>query len=461
MEQLTPRPRERRDGDAPASPDVEPQEQAALEEESSKPLARLALNLPLGFQVQAFARQESAQLEREKTEAEAEAERRSAGRSATRAKLLQAVADAKRASAQDAGLTPRSPLGQILGGNRLKGLLRRSRRDSTRERDSRESDPNAVAPRDSTAGPPPPRGDFRVAGTEKQGSFRSNTRELALGIVNKLGFGSRAKIATPCHVWVHREVDETPRLAPFAFGEMVVETPNPNSNSNPNPNPYPNPYPNPNPNQVVENLAKYGADAKLEGDGDLEECLICIFLLSPSFFGCERSLALMRKAVLLKKQVIIINMPGGMYRPTHPNHAADDAGLEEGSEGTPSTFTFPENAFNPAWQPYCPDVKPAFGEICITWELTYPHACMTHLIKRVSRRLERPHPHPRPNPNRNPCPSSNPNPNLDPNPNLNPNPNPNQAPDEAPLGAHQVRQGAGHRRPEQARGAGPARRGQG
>ena len=116
------------------------------------------------------------------TEAEAEAERRSAGRSATRAKLLQAVADAKRASAQDAGLTPRSPLGRILGGNRLKGLLSRSRRDSTRERDSRESDPNAVAPRDSTAGPPPPRGSFRLAGTEKQGSFRSNTRELALGI---------------------------------------------------------------------------------------------------------------------------------------------------------------------------------------------------------------------------------------------------------------------------------------
>ena len=380
MEQLTPRPKERREGDAPASPDVEPQEQAALEEESSKPLARLALNLPLGFQVQAFARQESAQLERDKTEAEAEAERRSAGRSATRAKLLQAVADAKRASAQDAGLTPRSPLGRILGGNRLKGLLSRSRRDSTRERDSRESAPNAVVPRDSTAGPPPPRGSFRLAGTEKQGSFRSNTRELALGIVNKLGFGSRAKIATPCHVWVHREVDETPRLAPFAFGEMVVE-----------------------------NLAKYGADAKLEGDGSLEECLICIFLLSPSFFGCERSLALMRKAVALKKQVIIINMPGGMYRPTHPNHTADDAGLEESSEGTPSTFTFPENAFNPAWQPYCPDVKPAFGEICITWELTYPHACMTHLIKRVSRRLMK-RPHPSPNPNPNPSPSSNPKP---------------------------------------------------
>jgi hypothetical protein len=34
-------------------------------------------------------------------------------------------------------------------------------------------------------------------------------------------------------------------------------------------------------------------------------------------------------------------------------------------------------------------VKPAFGEICITWELSYPHACLADLIKRVSRHLKR------------------------------------------------------------------------
>ena len=369
MEPSRPRPRERRDGDAPPSPEVEPQEQAGLEEESSKPLARLALHLPIGFQVQTFARVESAQAELDKAAAEAEAEHRSAGRSAARAKLLQAVADAKRTSAPDAALSPRSPLGRILGGSRLKGLLSRSRRDSMRSRDSREGAPKV---RDSSAGPPPP----RLAVTEKQGSFRSNTRELAAGIVNKLGFGSRAKILTPCHVWVHREAEETPRLAPFAFGEMVVATPNSNSNSNPNPNPDPNPYPypnpcpcpnpNPNPDQVVANLAKYGADAKLEGEAALEDCLICIFLLSPGFFGCQRSLALMRRAVALGKPFILINMPGSVYRPTQPNHTAAkpsvDAELEESSE---SSFPFPENSFNPAWQPYCPEVKPAFGEICI------------------------------------------------------------------------------------------------
>ena len=34
-------------------------------------------------------------------------------------------------------------------------------------------------------------------------------------------------------------------------------------------------------------------------------------------------------------------------------------------------------------------MKPAFGEICITWELSYPHACLADLIKRVSRHLKR------------------------------------------------------------------------
>jgi len=27
----------------------------------------------------------------------------------------------------------------------------------------------------------------------------------------------------PYHVWVHKEADEAPPLAPFAFGEMVAE----------------------------------------------------------------------------------------------------------------------------------------------------------------------------------------------------------------------------------------------
>ena len=84
----------------------------------------------------------------------------------------------------------------------------------------------------------------------------------------------------------------------------------------------------------------------------LDDCLVCIFLLSPSFFGCERSLSLMRKAVAQGKQFILVNMPGGVYRSAVPlagqAHTAAkqslDAKLDE------STFTFPENSFNPAWQ---------------------------------------------------------------------------------------------------------------
>ena len=90
---------------------------------------------------------------------------------------------------------------------------------------------------------------------------------VAAGIVSHLKL-SLSNIAMPYHVWVHQETDETPCLAPFAFGEMVAE-----------------------------NLRKYGADVRLEGEAPLDDCLVCIFLLSPSFFGCERSLSLMRRAV--------------------------------------------------------------------------------------------------------------------------------------------------------------------
>ena len=130
---------------------------------------------------------------------------------------------------------------------------------------------------------------------------------------------------------------------------------------------------------VVENLRKYGADVRLEGEAPLEDCLVCIFLLSPSFFGCERSLSLMRRAVEQGKQFILINMPGSVYRP----------GIDDANDLDESTFPFPENSYNPTWQPFCPDVKPAFGEICITWELSYPHACLADLIKRLSRHLKR------------------------------------------------------------------------
>lgn len=50
-------------GDSLPSPSVALQEEVAVEEEDSKPLARLSVTLPIGLQVQAFARLESAQAE--------------------------------------------------------------------------------------------------------------------------------------------------------------------------------------------------------------------------------------------------------------------------------------------------------------------------------------------------------------------------------------------------------------
>ena len=137
--------------------------------------------------------------------AKAEAQAEGAGPSATRAKLLQAVAEARRASAQYGGLSPRSPLGRILGGDRLKGLLARSRRDSSRSPDSREHAPEGGAP----LGPP------------EQANRRSITREhgrgscagIAAGIASSLGL-SRNRIAIPYHVWVHSETDPNPCPSP-------------------------------------------------------------------------------------------------------------------------------------------------------------------------------------------------------------------------------------------------------
>ena len=171
--------------------------------EDDKPLARLSVTLPIGLQVQAFARIESAQAELATPEAP----------SGTRVKLLQAAA------AEDAQPTPRrrlSPLGAICGGNRNNLLSRLTRsRDSSRDSAPEEgAAPEAAAPKQGGS-------------TRTLGSFRSNTREFAVGvatgIVSHLKL-SCTKIAMPYHVWVHKETD-----------------------SNPNPSPNPNPKPSPNP----------------------------------------------------------------------------------------------------------------------------------------------------------------------------------------------------------------------
>ena len=222
-------------GDSLPSPSVALQEEVAVEEEDSKPLARLSVTLPIGLQVQAFARLESAQAELATAE-------EPKPKSLTRVKLLQAATAEEAAPLQATPrrrLSPLLPLARICGRNQNSLLSRLTRsRYSTRSSDSANSARSRdSAPKDTKfkqGGSTHSLGSFR----SNTGSFRSNTREFAVGvaagIVSHLKL-SRPKIAMPYHVWVHKETDETPRLAPFAFGEMVAE-----------------------------NLAKYGADVRLE-----------------------------------------------------------------------------------------------------------------------------------------------------------------------------------------------------
>ena len=121
-----------------------------------------------------------------------------------------------------------------------------------------------------------------------------------------------------------------------------------------------------------QTLKPFGVDARVEGGAgaELHHATVCVFMLSNSIFDDERSLALMRKAVELGKQCVLVNMPGAKYGPARDK-------------------PFPENSFNPSWTPYCPDLKPAFAEICVTWELEYPHACCQELLKRAASHLER------------------------------------------------------------------------
>ena len=127
------------------------------------------------------------------------------------------------------------------------------------------------------------------------------------------------------HVWVHHAVDT--HLAPFPFGEMLCEK-----------------------------LRSFGISAWPELEqgesANQADAHICIFLLSNGIFYDERSVALMRSAVELGKTCLLVNLPSARYA---------------SSQEKPHELPFPENAFNPTWAPYCPELMPAFAEICITW----------------------------------------------------------------------------------------------
>ena len=45
---------------------------------------------------------------------------------------------------------------------------------------------------------------------------------------------------------------------------------------------------------------------------------------------------------------------------------------------------FPENVFNPEWEPFCPELKPAFAAIATAWEEDYQPACLLKLLQRLA-----------------------------------------------------------------------------
>ena len=102
----------------------------------------------------------------------------------------------------------------------------------------------------------------------------------------------------------------------------------------------------------------------------LERAGVAIFLLSDNFFHDERSISLLRHAVELQRSCLMVVMPGARW-------------------GGKKDKAFPENAFNPAWIPYCPEVAPAFAEIAVTWESHYQFACLEELVKRIGAHLEK------------------------------------------------------------------------
>ena len=100
-------------------------------------------------------------------------------------------------------------------------------------------------------------------------------------------------------------------------------------------------------------------------EDDLDNAAVCLFVLSPNFFQDERSLALITRAVELKKQCELIVMPGAKFGPERDK-------------------PFPENVFNPAWKPYLPKLGPAFRTIAINWEVEYKPACLQMAVERVA-----------------------------------------------------------------------------
>merc|ERR1719424_734072 len=99
-------------------------------------------------------------------------------------------------------------------------------------------------------------------------------------------------------------------------------------------------------------------------EDELDNAAVCLFCLSDNIFHDERSVNLIAHAVQLGKQCELIVMPKAKWGPQRDR-------------------PFPENVFNPTWDPFLPKLSPAFTTIAITWELEYKPACVLQVVERV------------------------------------------------------------------------------
>ena len=178
---------------------------------------------------------------------------------------------------------------------------------------------------------------------------------------------SKAKAAEGFHVWIHHEVDGAYGWMSHALDELCGHSSQSKRKKSRDMAFC---------QELEMKLTEWNLsvcvepEERAQAESTLRSSAICIFNLSTHFFDDERTLSLLRLAVEEKKTVVMVVMPMQRW-------------------GGKADKTFPENAFNPTWKPFCPDVAPAFAEIAVTWESEYPEACLEELLKRVSSHLTR------------------------------------------------------------------------
>ena len=162
-------------------------------------------------------------------------------------------------------------------------------------------------------------------------------------------------------------------------------------------------------------------------EGQVKHAVVCIFLLSPNFFVDERSVRLMRVAIKLKKEIVLLLLPDATFCRTQLEEQQGEKpkGLRrklmasalklldnsrlimlvlskivpkdlleffkggDKSESESELRLFPQNAYNKAWKPYLPDLAEAFLAPPIPWEPQYKTACTAALLRRIGIGLKR------------------------------------------------------------------------